>query len=316
MDGPLSNYNICPNEAEVQAMKSKLVSSLQKTKGVFKNTLDAAIEINWKRNMYMFWAWESVVHHMYFIYLFIFRQFEDRQYLHKLNLLKECEFLQNIFRTVKPKLCAESSMVLFSGLWFNTSNPDNDELAYVGRTVTNYQNMEAIFHFWIVISGLHIIYLLNTRKVVPVWLRWSFFGSLFVETWIMCVPYMVVFDWTWQAFDYNNPTNAITSTIANLGTDKFIDGTHLGAAIVTFWWVSFVVLILDGWAMYRAWCMVKDGQPKLIGDFATIAMFLVPTVLFSMFYKDFFDSEQAGNIGFRDNMADYIIGGLHSLTIR
>merc|ERR1712167_498243 len=104
----------------------------------------------------------------------------DRSMLHKLNLKKECEFAVDLFRSGKPELCAESSMVTFAGLWFNTSTPVDEELAFIGRMVTNYQNMEAIFH-----------------------------------SWIMCVPYIVIFDWMFQGFHYS-PRSPLMATVESM----------------------------------------------------------------------------------------------------
>ena len=51
----------------------------------------------YKGNNIIWWSWESVIHHMYFLVLFVQRQFSPTDAAWKLNLEKECGFMQKLF---------------------------------------------------------------------------------------------------------------------------------------------------------------------------------------------------------------------------
>eukprot|EP00924_Labyrinthula_sp_SR-Ha-C_P008172 snap_masked-scaffold_11-processed-gene-5.21-mRNA-1 protein AED:0.29 eAED:0.32 QI:0/0/0/1/1/1/2/0/242 len=188
---------------------------------------------------------------------------------------KECGFFKLLFGG-DDKFCAEATSSLFAGLWFRKPSPNGDHLQWIGRLITNYQHSEATIHFLIVFLGLGIVYYLSSptpQKVkVPAKLRWLFFFALYFETVTMCVPYLFLFAWAWSPFTGQNGTedfhNSLVTFIQNLdpgeGVQKgsFTLGVQFGAALITMFWVSVLVLILDGVAMWKAWKFAWDGREQ------------------------------------------------------
>ncbi len=275
-------------------------------------------DVGWAGNCIMFWAWESIFHHLYFIVLFVQRQFSDTWAtgeLWRLNMEKECAFFSDLFGGDRT-LCAESTMTLFSGIWFNTDKPSDNQKNWVGRMVTNYQHSEATIHFLICILGFLVCAYLSTVKkptndahsVVPGWIRWGFFFSLFFETWTMCVPYLVLFGWAWDAIT-PNPRNPIVDNLASMGSDPYMDGIQMGASLITMFWVSVVVLILDAWAMFRAWQFAMGWKDTL---FMNVALYGGCTAFFLYFLQDFFSQEGRGS-GDQATFAVKTLDALHAL---
>lgn len=261
-------------------------------------------DLGWMPNCVLFWAWESIFHHLYFIVLFLQRQVSDTWAtgeLWRLNMEKECGFFSQLFGG-DPTLCAESTMTLFSGIWFSTPNPTNAQLNWVGRLVTNFQHSEATIHFCICIFGLLLCSELakcrdtNQALDAPAFLRWGFFLALFFETWTMCVPYLVLFGWAWDAVIANpdGSHNAIVDTLTAMGKDPYSDGIVMGASLITMFWVSVIVLILDAWAMYRAWQFAMKTKSNWIID---LALFGGCTAAFMFYLQDFFTEGSRGSAG-------------------
>jgi hypothetical protein len=253
-------------------------------------------ELPWLDNAVLFWAWESVVHHVYFLVLFVQRQLSETWSsgeLWRLNMEKECAFFSNLFGG-NPTLCAESTMTLFSGIWFGTPRPSADQLNWIGRIVTNYQHSEAMIHSLICLSGLLLIAKLSDATAkhqrVAGWLKWSFFASLFFETWTMCVPYLVLFGWAWSGVT-PSPRSSLADTLAAMGQDPFLDGVQMGAALITMFWVSVTVLILDAWAMFRAWQYAMDGRDTLA---LNVALYGGLSAALLVYLHDFFESNEKG----------------------
>mmetsp|Transcript_2700 Transcript_2700/g.8140 ORF Transcript_2700/g.8140 Transcript_2700/m.8140 type:complete len:303 (-) Transcript_2700:112-1020(-) len=272
-------------------------------------------ELGWLSNCAMFWAWESVVHHLYFIVLFLQRQASETWNtgeLWRLNMEKECAFFSKLFGG-DATLCAESTMTLFSGLWFNTGTPTPEQLNWVGRIVTNYQHSEATIHFIICITGLLLIARLSDEtkdrgaEAVPGWLRWSFFAALFFETWTMCVPYLLLFGWAWAAM--MPPQSAIASTVEAMGGSPYLDGVQMGASLITMFWVSVLVLILDAWAMFRAWQFAMGGKDTFV---LNTALFGGMTAAFAFYAGDFFNDGGRGANG-HATLATITLDALHGL---
>ena len=166
--------------------------------------------VSHKTNSMMWWAWESIVHHLYFVFLWVQRQFSQKwelgdSELWKLNMEKECDFFENLFGGDK-KLCAEGTIKTFAGLWFRTDKPVESQLVWIGRVIANYQQCEAVAHLLIIILGFVIVAILSEEKsdrygdAVPAWIRWSFFLTLLFEVFAMCVPYSGLFTWVLMPF--------------------------------------------------------------------------------------------------------------------
>lgn len=137
-------------------------------------------------NSMIWWTWESIIHHMYFIVLFVQRQFSEKWEtgeLWRVNMEKECEFFAQFFGG-DSKFCAEASISIFAGLWFRNPNPTPKQLNWIGRLIANYQHCEAFIHFLIVIFGLAIVLRLAKQKkdlgayAVPGFIRWAFFAGV------------------------------------------------------------------------------------------------------------------------------------------
>eukprot|EP00937_MAST-01D_sp_MAST-1D-sp2_P000176 g176.t1 len=258
------------------------------------------------------WVWESVLHHLYFLVLFVQRQCSNQSVPWKLNLEKECEFFQ-LIGGGDPMQCAEQSMTLFAGLWFNTSDPTEAELNWIGRLVMNYQHCEAIFHTGIIVTGLlYIVYFARNDRgkdgkaaAVPAWLRWAFFFFMFVETWLMCVPYLFLFDWAWKGFKYS-PANPIVEKIKAIGNDEFRDGVYIGGMMMSFLLASVACIVLDGIALWKSWFHARNMDADI--DIKTLYCFLAPAAAFYVFHQDF--GEATGQRGER---AERVVNGLHGL---
>lgn len=234
-------------------------------------------------NSMIFWAWESIIHHMYFIVLFVQRQFSDKweqKLLWKVNMEKECNFFSLLFGG-DASFCAEATSSLFAGLWFRVDKPNGDHLNWIGRLITNYQHNEAIFHFTIVIFGLIIVAQLGsvTKKTKEVaagvsgFVRWVFFCSMAFEVYTMCVPYLFLFAWVWTPF-VESPKNGLVDFIESFNqNDSFLTGIQFGAALITMFWVSVVVLILDMLALIYAWNFARNGKSNLILSSSLWAIF-------------------------------------------
>lgn len=230
--------------------------------------------LSFASNSILWWTWESIIHHMYFIILFLQRQFSDKwatRQLYKVNMEKECEFFSLLFGG-NSKFCAEATSSLFAGLWFRTPNPGKSHLDWIGRLITNYQHSEAVIHFMICFFGAIIVLYLGTitkkTKVtgagVPALFRWCFFVSLAFETYTMCVPYLFLFSWVWTPF-IQNPKDGLVEYIESFNSeDKFLGGVQFGAALITMFWVSVVVLVLDGWATIKAWEFARNGNSNIV----------------------------------------------------
>jgi len=270
-----------------------------------------------KSDDYLWWAWESVVHHMYFLVLFIMRQFEPQAATWKLNLLNECFSYVAIVGGNKHQAeqCAERSMLLFGGLWFKTPDPTDEELDWVGRMVLNYQHSEGIFHFWIIVTGLYIIYKygqagsIENKPEISMTVRWSMFLALYVETWIMCVPYLFVFWWPFsEGFQYE-PQHGVLKRVVAVTDDPFLDGVHLGAVMMVFLVVSIWVLYLDYKAMHIAWNNLYGQSVPL---FVTFTIYAIPSAVFAALFMDFHSVPPAGGIeAFGGPLSVAIFGGLH-----
>jgi hypothetical protein len=272
-----------------------------------------------KLDDYLWWSWESVIHHMYFLVLFVMRQFSETPTGWKLNLEKECLSFVTIFGgdETGARNCAERSMLLFGGLWFKTPDPTEEELMWVGRMVINYQHSEGIFHFWICLTGVYIAYCYACAgkpddanvPTIPYWARWSAFLSMYVEVWIMCVPYLFVFWWPFgEGFAYE-PRHGVLEKVAATSDDPFIDGIHLGAVMLSFLVVSIWVLYLDFKAMCNFWNNLHGDDVPL---FVTITIYAIPSAIFAALYFDFHSVPPGGGIdGFGGPLSLSVFGGLH-----
>jgi hypothetical protein len=278
----------------------------------------------YKANNLLWWMWESVIHHMYFFVLFVMRQFSPTDVAWKLNLEKECGFMQKLFGMQERVTahCAEGSMMLFAGIWFDTAKPSEDQLNWIGRTVMNFQHCEGIIHLWIILAGLAIIFILgrhtdkNTRwqdLPVPLWLRYSFFLAMLIETWSMCVPYMVLFTWSVNAFKDKHPVLAEIQKM-EVSEDPFYDGANLGFAHMCFLWVSLLCIIFDGLALHKAFLFIPSidsmGSTSLFGhrgQLLTFLLWVLPSAIFAFLLEDF-------NIfgGIRGPYSGFILEGLHN----
>lgn len=231
---------------------------------------------------------------------------------------KECEFFKLLFGG-NSAFCADSSSSIFAGLWFRTPTPNSKQLNWIGRLITNYQHSEAVIHFAIVILGFVIVYYLGsiTKKTkgvscgVPGWIRWGFFISLFIEVYTMCVPYMFLFAWAWLPF-IQLEKGPLVTFVENLDdNDSFLKGIQLGAALITMFWVSVVVLILDTWATVKAWNFAVNGKDAF---FASSVINGVCLAFTAYLWIDFFDEEGRGNA--KDgsfHFSEFIGDTLHSL---
>jgi hypothetical protein len=247
----------------------------------------------YKANNLLWWSWESVIHHMYFFVLFVQRQFSPTDVAWKLNLEKECGFMAKLFGMEERVTyhCAEGSMMLFAGIWFDEEKPTDEHLNWIGRTVMNFQHCEGIIHAWIIVSGLAIIFILGRHTKagtnwedlpVPLWLRYSFFLSMLIETWAMCVPYMVLFTWSVNAFRIKHPVLAEIQKI-EYAEDPFYDGANLGFAHMSFLWVSLLCIIFDGLALHKAFLFI----PSIPGQMLTFLLWVVPSAVFYYLLEDF-----------------------------
>lgn len=279
-------------------------------------------DLDWSGNTVIFWCWESIIHHLYFIVLFVQRQFSETWEsgeLWRLNMEKECGFFANLFGG-DARLCADSTMTLFSGIWFETPNPTGKQKNWIGRMVTNYQHSEATIHFLICIFGLIVVFKLagvsKAKKnsplsdgvsATPAWLRWALFLVLFLETWIMCVPYLFLFGWAWVGVI--PPKNPIVDTMASFGSEPYMDGIQMGASLITMFWVSVVVLILDAWAMFRTWQFAMGNKDNfLLNTF----IFGGSTAAFTYYAMDFFSEGGRGMAG-EATLATRTLDALHGL---
>lgn len=239
----------------------------------------------------VFWSWESIIHHMYFIVLFYQRKLAPVADVNwKVGLEKECAFFVNLFGG-KVDQCAQMNAVTFAGLWHATPTPDDDQKLTVGHLIMSFQNFEAVIHHAIVLTGLALVWYVGQNKPVPKAVSWGLFLSLFFETWTMCVPYMVLFDWELRAFEYQ-PRNPLVKTVQDIGpaigdSEPFLDGFYLGGSVISFWWVSLVVLFLDGFATYRAWQFCVGEKDGALWSPKTILMMAVPAAIFAFFVQDF-----------------------------
>jgi len=275
-------------------------------------------DLSYEMNVIMFWAWESIIHHMYFAVLFVQRQFSEtwslgKEQLWKLNMEKECAFFSQLFGG-DPSQCAYASITLFTGLWFDTATPTESAKAWIGRVITNYQHTEASIHFLIILTGFAIVAMLSGKEkaddkgiyTVPGWLRWLFFLALYFETLIMCFPYLALFYWAWDAASSGQP---IVQTMQSFGSNNnlYVDGIQMGASLITMLWVSIIVLILDGWATWRAGQFAMGKRPFLEATYIgiTIAAFL-------HYANEFFAKGGRGTNG-EVTFAVWTLDGLHAL---
>jgi len=210
-------------------------------------------------------------------------------------------------------------MTLFAGLWFNTGNPSEKQLEWIGRLVMNYQHCESIFHTGIIVFGLLYVLCMGCASgkskgsCVPFFIRWTFFFFMFVETVLMCIPYLFLFYWAWGAFKYS-PRNPIVSTIENVGDDKFLDGVYIGGMMISFLFTSVVCLVLDGAALWKSWFHARNTPVQL--DFITIVVFVGPCLAFAYFYYDFTAGESTvatGGVEGRGKMAQQLVDSLYNL---
>mmetsp|Transcript_529 Transcript_529/g.709 ORF Transcript_529/g.709 Transcript_529/m.709 type:complete len:262 (-) Transcript_529:376-1161(-) len=230
----------------------------------------------------------------------------------RLNMEKECAFFSNLFGG-DARLCADSTMTLFSGIWFDTDKPTPEQKNWVGRMVTNFQHSEAILHFTIVIFGLIMVFYLafqNKNVKAPALIRWIFFAALFFETYTMCWPYLFLFGWAWDGVT-PNPRNTIVDTLVSLGSeDPYMDGIQMGASLITMFWVSVIVLILDGWAMYRA------GEYAMGRSMSSLMLqwliYGVTTSYFFYYANEFFKPGARGSEG-TATLATQTLDWLHGL---
>lgn len=272
-----------------------------------------------KLDDYLWWSWESVIHHMYFLVLFVMRQFSETPTGWKLNLEKECLSFVTIFGgdATGARNCAERSMLLYGGLWFKTPDPTEEELMWVGRMVINYQHSEGIFHLWICLTGAYVAYLYACAgkpddanvPVIPYWVKWSNFLAMYVEVWIMCVPYLFVFWWPFaEGFAYE-PRHGVLARVAATSDDPFIDGIHLGAVMLAFLVVSILVLYLDFKAMCCFWNSLHGNDLPL---FVTVSIYAIPSAIFAAIYMDFHSVPPGGGIdGFGGPLSVAVFGALH-----
>lgn len=243
------------------------------------------------RSTITWWSWESILHHLYFIVLFYQRKLAPMEKVNwKVGLEKECAFYVNLFGG-KADQCAQMNAITFAGLWHNVDNPDDNQKLTVGHLIMSFQNFEAVIHHAICIFGLALVYRVWAEKKVPAFVSWGLFLSLFFETWTMCVPYMVLFDWELRAFSYE-PRNPLVEVVKAVGpelgdSDAFLDGFYLGGSVISFWWVSLVVLFLDGLATYRAWQFAVGEEKGSLFSGWTIMMLSVPAAIFAFFVQDF-----------------------------
>lgn len=314
---------------------------------------------------YYFWCMESAIHHTYFFVLFVKRQFSNNTVLWTLNLEKECEFISDLYRTnnTMTKNCAESSIMLFTGIWFNEESPKIEQLNYIGELVKHFQNTEGVFHLWIIVSSILIMrtlskdttklittnkksykeyinsrcrvisgktneeamktkvkdqfgclvlykssdlqydlsnnYLQYESNVVPLWLKLSFFLSMFSETWLMCVPYLVLFIWSTYSLYLNHPVINSIKLIESI-PNHFTKGVIIGSAQMAFLWVSIIVLILDGIALQYSYHALNIKK-KTYG-----LIWIIPSIVFIWLLNDF-------NIGneSRGVYSEYVISLLY-----
>lgn len=240
----------------------------------------------------LWWAWESVIHHMYFEVLFIMRQFaeQDESSLWTLNMEKEAESFASAF-SGNTTVLAKQAGALAAGMWAGTPNPQPKDLNFMGRLITNFQHSEGIIHTWIIISGLLMIYKFgqcrtdeDVKRNISTPLRWSMFLALFIETWTMCAPYLIIFEWMWKPFRLENPRfgGAMSKTISDFGEQPFMDGFFIGAMLMAFLFVSIIVLILDGWAYHKFYQFLNVKSVML-----DQLVYVVPVVIFSVVGQDF-----------------------------
>ena len=272
-------------------------------------------------NSILFWTWESIVHHIYFIVLFVQRQFSEKwetKELWRVNMEKECEFFAMLFGG-DPYFCAASSTGIFSGLWFRTSQPNMEQMNWIGRLIANYQHCEAIIHFLICILGLIIVVKLGnvSRKTgeiacgVSDWIRWGFFVSLHIEVYTMCFPYFFLFGWGWLPF-VARPKDPLVSYIESFSEeDSFLSGVQFGAAWITMFWVATLVTVLDTWAMLKAWNFARNGQES---SMLAALVFGVPAgVSLNVWFRDFFSEGGRGAASGEGYASEIIADWLHHL---
>ena len=100
--------------------------------------------------------------------------------------------------------------------------------------------------------------------------------------------------------------------LENIGEgDSFLNGIQLGAALITMFWVSMVVIVLDGYAMYKALDFALQMKKKYVVHLVLNGIALAITM---HFFLDFFSSSGRGlDNGEKFHLSDFFANSLHAL---
>lgn len=94
------------------------------------------------------------------------------------------------------------------------------------------------------------------------------------------------------------------------GGDDFLKGIQFGAALITFTWVSHVVLLLDVCAMFQAWWFATNGRDNML---INVVFWSVSTALMGSFYVDFWGPSGRGYFAHENTFSTRVLDQLHHL---
>ena len=92
--------------------------------------------------------------------------------------------------------------------------------------------------------------------------------------------------------------------------DDFLKGIQLGAALITFTWVSHVVLLLDMIALFKAWWFAMNGSDTIL---INVLFWGVTSALVGSFYVEFWGPHGRGYFADENNFSTRVLDGLHHL---